>query len=177
MSTARVPWEGMTDPLDHSIPPRFKAEFQEIVPKETSSGDGHGLQTVVCWHGPGAEPVLLTCCGGRTSHSGGPGSPGTARSSHTARSSPPAPASPAGNRQGVKGDRLCASPLCPCPDPAEMGLTLACGSRPVREEAAVGSRLSPHHHPLLSRAAHLQATLPPQGGFYPNQAPSTIASL
>lgn len=147
------------------------------IPKEDSGGDGHGLQTMVCWRGSGAEPAELTCCGGHTSHSGGPGSPGTAHSSRTARSFPPAPESPVGNRQGVKGDGPCVSPLCPCLDPTRDGTCSGPRLPPIREEAAAGSRLSPHHRPLLSQEAHLQATFPPQGGFYPNQAPSTITSL
>lgn len=74
---------------------------------------------VGCWCDPGAEPVILTCCGGHTSRSGGPGSPGTARSFHTARSSPLAPVSPARNRRGVKADnRLSVLPLCPRLDSA-----------------------------------------------------------
>lgn len=62
--------------------------------------------------------MVLTRCGGHTSHSGDPGSPGTARSSRTAHSSPLAPVSPAGNRQGEMEDDVLRFLLCPWLDPA-----------------------------------------------------------
>lgn len=65
------------------------------------------------WHSSRDNPAVLTCCGGHTSRSGGPGNPGTAHSSHTAHSSPLAHVSPVGNR--MKGVRL----QCPHLDTAE----------------------------------------------------------
>lgn len=155
--------------MDHSIPSAFwgqspggKATRRPAVGMDTFlSALGH-------WHSSRDNPAVLTCCGGHTSRSGGPGSPGTAHSSHTAHSSPLAHVSPVGNRLRMKGVRL------PCPhldmaetDPAQTRPGLLVG-RQEREQAEplTIAHSSPGPGSAFAGKFHYRETLPQTSSFH-----------